>query len=820
MTRAADRAAADPAARPIILLLEDSDIDAELIAIHLERAQFDCDIVRATRRSEFERALDATAIDLVLADYSLPDFDGLEALAMTRARFAGLPFVFVSGVGGEEIATDALRRGATDYVLKRNLARLVGSIQRALAEARERAQRERAEGALFRSEARMRLAVDAAELGMWHYSADDASFGWDMRCQRLFGLDGRDAVGYDEFLARVLPADRDALDAALQAALRGDASVALSHECRSLAADGSLRWVVIRGQKLASGEAAGVRLTGVLQDVTATRRLEARQRQAEMLFRIAAQATGVGIWELGPGPDDIWVDESFRAMAALPPDSGFGYADLVHRVVHPDDRARVDAAAQAALGGVGDAEIDIEARLVGVTDRRMRWIALKGRRIVGIDGQVRLVGTVRDVTEQRALQQALRDANQELELRVAERTRELTAEIRERGKVEDTLHQMQRLEAVGQLTSGVAHDFNNLLTIVLNNLTLVDRLLAQRGTVEPRVADRLAAMRTAANRGATLTRQLLAFSRRQRLEPQTVNFNEIISGMRDLLQTTLGGSVNLQTELADDLWPALADPTQIEMVVLNLAINARDAMEVGGSLEVQTANRTLVEPPSRPEAPEPGDYVVLSVTDTGSGMSDEVLAKAFEPFFTTKEIGKGSGLGLAQVFGFAKQSGGGARIETRAGHGTSVHVYLPRSDGRRADAVASATVAAVPSPARFGSTRALLLVDDDDAVREATAALLSLHGFRIIEAADGVSALAQARARDDIDAVIADFAMPRMNGAELARQLRTLRPDLPVLFMTGFAELGALDDVPEDFVLQKPIAENELVARLDRLLPG
>jgi signal transduction histidine kinase len=427
---------------------------------------------------------------------------------------------------------------------------------------------------------------------------------------------------------------------------------------------------------------------------------------------------------------------------------------------------------------------------------------------------------VRDVTEQRALQQALRDANQELELRVAERTRELTAEIRERGKVEDTLRQMQRLEAVGQLTSGVAHDFNNLLTIVLNNLTLVDRLLAQKGTIEPRVSDRLAAMRTAANRGATLTRQLLAFSRRQRLEPQTVNFNEIISGMRDLLQTTLGGSVNLQTELADDLWPALADPTQIEMVVLNLAINARDAMEVGGSLEVQTANRTLVEPPSRPEAPEPGDYVVLSVTDTGSGMSDEVLAKAFEPFFTTKEIGKGSGLGLAQVFGFAKQSGGGARIETRAGHGTSVHVYLPRSDGRRADAVASATVAAVPSPARFGSTRALLLVDDDDGVREATAALLSLHGFRIIEAADGASALAQARARDDIDAVIADFAMPRMNGAELARQLRTLRPDLPVLFMTGFAELGALDDVPEDFVLQKPIAENELVARLDRLLPG
>jgi CheY-like chemotaxis protein len=212
--------------------------------------------------------------------------------------------------------------------------------------------------------------------------------------------------------------------------------------------------------------------------------------------------------------------------------------------------------------------------------------------------------------------------------------------------------------------------------------------------------------------------------------------------------------------------------------------------------------------------------VVLSVTDTGSGMSDEVLAKAFEPFFTTKEIGKGSGLGLAQVFGFAKQSGGGARIETRAGQGTSVHVYLPRSDGRQLVDPAHPVAASVPRAPRFGSTRVLLLVDDDDAVREATAALLSLHGFRIVEAGDGVGALAQARAHHDIDAVIADFALPPMNGAELARQLRVLRPDLPVLFMTGFAELGALDDVPEDFVLQKPIAESELVARLDRLLPG
>ena len=349
--------------------------------------------------------------------------------------------------------------------------------------------------------------------------------------------------------------------------------------------------------------------------------------------------------------------------------------------------------------------------------------------------------------------------------------------------------------------------------------TLVERLLTQSGSLPTQVADRLGSMRNAANRGATLTRQLLAFSRRQRLEPQTVDFNEIVTGIRDLLQTTLGGSVNLQTELATDLWPARVDPTQIEMVILNLAINARDAMEVGGSLKVQTANCSLRTAPARPEEPEPGDYVALSVQDTGSGMPDEVLAKAFEPFFTTKQVGKGSGLGLAQVYGFAKQSGGGVRIDTRPGHGTTVHVYLPRAAAGATEAPLAAPVAA-PGVARRDSARTLLLVDDDDAVREATAALLAMHGFRIAEAADGPGALAQARARPDIDAVIADFAMPKMNGAELARQLRVLRPDLPLLFMTGFAELGALDDVPEDFVLQKPIGEAELLARLNRLLPN
>lgn len=680
---------------PRILLLEDSDIDAELIGIHLERAPLHCELLRATRRHEFEQALDHGPVDLVLADYSLPDFDGLAALDLVRERQPQVPFVFVSGIGGEELATNALRRGATDYVMKRNLSRLAGSITRALAEARERAERQRVETALQESEANVRLAVDAAQLGLWQYDGDTAEFAWDERCQRMLDAVGRHQMPLAEFLGHVLPEDREALHAALERTLRGTVATdgdatALVHECRLTGPAGSPRWVVMRGQK--RGATAG--------------------------------------------------------------------------------------------------------------------------------GRPRLTGLLQDVSEQHRLQAALREANVELEARVAERTRELTAEIAERSRVEDTLRQMQRLEAIGQLTSGVAHDFNNLLMVVISNISLISRLLEPQAGLDPRVPMRLASMRDAAKRGATLTRQLLAFSRRQRLEPQAVDFNEIVLGMRDLLQTTIGGAVHLQTELADGLWRAMVDPTQLELIILNLAINARDAMEVGGSLRVRTANVTLAQPPGRPEEPEPGDYVSLSVIDTGTGMSEEVLSKAFEPFFTTKEVGKGSGLGLAQAYGFAKQSGGGVRIDTQVGQGTAVHVFMPRARVTE-DAQAAPPPPLLPEPLPPGRGKAgpsVLVVDDDHAVREATTSLLQLHGFQVTETSDGEAALALAAERDDFELVVADFAMPRMNGAELARGLRKVRPQLPVVFMTGYSDLGALEDVPEEYVLQKPIDDNALVARLSLLL--
>lgn len=403
-----------------------------------------------------------------------------------------------------------------------------------------------------------------------------------------------------------------------------------------------------------------------------------------------------------------------------------------------------------------------------------------------------------------------------LERRVADRTaqlqaanRELAAQIVEREKAETALRQAQRLEAVGQLTSGVAHDFNNLLTVVLGN---VDQL--RKNETDPKVLRRLDMMREASQRGARLTAQMLAFSRRQKLEPRAVDLNETVRSMGDMLQSAIGGSVHIEPpQLATDLWPAMIDPTQIELVILNLAINARDAMEVGGSLTIRTENARL-DGSGRPDDLPAGDYVVVSVSDTGSGMTDEVLSRAFEPFFTTKEVGKGSGLGLSQVFGLAKQSGGGVSIDTEVDKGTTIRIFLPRAD-------AAPTQEREPSGELLAAREAgmvVLVVDDDEAVRTVTAGYLSDLGYDVIEADSGGAALETLAHHDRIDAMVLDFAMPGMNGGELARELKVRRPGAPILFATGYADAEALTDVGEDMIVRKPFTQAELARKLSRTL--
>jgi PAS domain S-box-containing protein len=376
-------------------------------------------------------------------------------------------------------------------------------------------------------------------------------------------------------------------------------------------------------------------------------------------------------------------------------------------------------------------------------------------------------------------------------------------DLTEMRRVEAQLRQAQKTEALGQLTSGIAHDFNNLLAAVIGSLELL------RPKLEHESAHRLLEIAVrAAGRGSQLTRQLLAFARKQHLTPRPVAVAALLSGLNEMLQRTLGGMVQVDMVLAEDLWPALADPTQLEQMVLNLAINARDAMPNGGRVRIAAGNVTIDA-----DDPGPGDYVRLTVADAGHGMSPEVVQKAFDPFFTTKPMGKGSGLGLSQVYGVARQFGGTVRIESRVGVGTSVEVLLPRARDVPVEIGSGAEPAAIVA----GAT--LLVVDDELDVLEVIAETLSAAGYDVSRASNAAEALAAISATA-FDALLLDYALPGMSGAEVARRARILRPDLPIVFVTGYADALPADGPADMEVVSKPFSRDELLAGLGRALQG
>ena len=390
-------------------------------------------------------------------------------------------------------------------------------------------------------------------------------------------------------------------------------------------------------------------------------------------------------------------------------------------------------------------------------------------------------------------------------------------DMSERNAAEERLRRAQRLEALGQLTGGIAHDFNNLLTVIIGNLDL----LQERLKADAKGADYGTRALKAAMRGAALTRQLLAFARRQALDAKIIDINERVAATMDLLYRTLGEAIEITTALSPDLWTAVADPTQLESAIVNLAINARDAMPEGGRLIIETANKRIDENyVAKNFEAVPGDYVMLAVSDTGTGMSPEVLARVFEPFFTTKPTGKGTGLGLSMVYGFARQSQGHVQIYSEVGHGTSVRLYLPRAQGA-AEAIAEAPAEAVPR-ARAGEQ--ILAVEDNPDVRRVVVAQLEALGYAVIEAANGEAALKILERGDPVDLLFSDVVMPGgMSGYDLARATRRLRPDLKILLTSGFPKTAIENQRPTSEVgnlLIKPYRKSELAAKIRAVLDG
>ena len=552
-----------------------------------------------------------------------------------------------------------------------------------------------------------------------------------------------------------------------------------------------------------------------------TARTWARRYEKDHLLELAQEAGGIGISEWDVASGEMWCSANWLLLYGI---AGFdGRYDTWLETIFREDRVRVLDLIQTAFASA-HSRLNVEFRIKRANDGIMRW--MQGRYIVIYDDNrcpVRVVGVDADTTEQKRAVAQLRALTESLEERVKERTRELEAEYEARLKAEEALRQSQKMEAIGQLTGGVAHDFNNLLAVILGGLEAMGRQIPH--LPEPSAVARITRSRELAvqgvERAATLTSRLLAFSRQQPLSPKGLDANKLVSGIGDLLRRTLGEHISLELVSAAGLWSTFVDANQLENALLNLAVNARDAMPTGGSLTIETGNASLdaeyVAGVAEPVTA--GQYVLIAVTDTGCGMDQSTLAKVFEPFFTTKAVGKGTGLGLSQVYGFVRQSSGHIRIYSELGEGTTVKLYLPRHSGAAKSSVSHAQQIA---PRAVG-VECILVVEDDAALRTHATETLRELGYQVIEAAGGAAALEALRSQPGIDLLFTDVVMPGgMNGRQLAEEAHRLQPDLKVLFTTGYTRNaivhhGRLD--PGIDLISKPYSFHALAshirARLD-----
>ena len=528
--------------------------------------------------------------------------------------------------------------------------------------------------------------------------------------------------------------------------------------------------------------------------------------ESEDRLRLATDAADIGFWDVDPPTGAIFWPPIVRAMFGLSTERPVTIADF-EAGLHPDDRAATMAAFAAATDPAVRAVYDMDYRTIGLEDGVSRWISAKGRGIFEGARCIRAIGTAIDITQRKADELELRSLNETLEQRVEDRTTKLM-------QAEASLRQSQKMEAVGQLTGGIAHDFNNMLTGVIGAMDIMKRRVAAgRYDDLQRFMD---AASVSAQRAAGLTARLLAFSRRQSLDARPLDANDLIRSLDDLLQRTISETIELAIVAASDLPAAVADANQLESAILNLAINARDAMPDGGVLTIET--RLAVIAPDSPAHDDiaPGRYVVISVTDTGVGMTPEILEKVYDPFFTTKPIGQGTGLGLSMVYGFAGQSSGKVRIHSTPGVGTTVALYLPA-----AEVVAEAEPAAPGSKVAEGAGQTVLLVEDDPAVRLLVREVLEELSYVAIEAERAEDAIGILASDTAIDLMISDVGLPGMNGRQLADIAREHRAALPILFVTGYAENAA---IRAGFLgtgmamIAKPFAIDTLAAKIAEMI--
>ncbi len=702
-----------------------------------------------------------------------------------------------------------------------------------------------AESKSLLNEESLRLTTEAAEIGTWDLDIESNTLTWSPRTKAMFGFAPDAVCTLDDFYAGLHPADREATTRAFASALDPDVRATYDVQYRTIGHDdGVIRWVAAKGKGLFDIDGRCYRAVGTAIDISARKLAEARHafmlelsdamrgstdtalNEACALMGRFFGVSRVGYGHLDPVEDVFdysvcWTDGLAQPLLGRVPAHAFG-VKIVNRLSAGEtvvvDDLQTDPLSDEEETRATARAVDTRAILVVpfVRAGRLRTIVYLNDRPVRhwqpdeIAFMEEVAERTRQVIERGEAEAALRALNATLEARVEARTAELRA-------TEEALRQSQKMEAIGQLTGGIAHDFNNLLQGITGSLDLVQRRVGQGrlGDLDRFITGAIAS----ANRAAALTHRLLAFSRRQPLDPRPVQINPLVGSMEELLRRTLGERIDLNLRLADGLWLTRCDANQLEAAILNLAINARDAMPAGGQLVIETRNRHTGEAEATAHADRPsGDHVDISVTDTGTGMDTETIARAFEPFFTTKPMGQGTGLGLSMIYGFARQSGGHAWIESTLGRGTTVHLCLPRFEG---DADAEETSARTQEASAIETGETVLVIEDEPVVRGLVVEVLGDLGYRAIEAVDGPGGIEIVQSAQRIDLLITDVGLPGLNGRQVADAARALRPDLRVLFMTGYAEnaalvFGALDAGMT--VITKPFTMDALATRIREII--
>jgi two-component system, cell cycle sensor histidine kinase and response regulator CckA len=923
-----------------VLHLEDNPRDAEVVRDRLDAEGFSCDILVVNDKASFEAEMLREPRDLIISDYNLPGYDGVSALKRAQVAWPDVPVILISGTVGEEEAVNCLHIGATDYLLKDRLDRLVPAVQRAIHEAAARRTRKRAEAALSQSETRKAAILDsvldciftigangmvielnaAAErtfgytkaeavgrmladlivpprfrdahrAGLARYlatgesrllgtiieitalrsdgseipvelaitavlsddgpifigvlrditarrhadetrarlaaiveSSDDAIFSmglddtiltWNAGAERLYGYTAGEVIGQHRMLLAPAGTSGD-LSAILDAAARGEKGQPF--ETQRIRKDGSLIDISLTISPTTEPDGRVTSVSAIARDITNRKRAEAElqrlndenqsqrrrevevaqkrledlehqvterqeaveaMRTAEERTQFVLQNANVGVWDMDYATNVLKWSGTMEAQYGLRPGTFGGSFDAFIELIHPDDRASaLDSISQAMTSG---ADYTLLHRTIW-PDGTTHWLSGAGRLILGERGEpVRAVGTCLDVTERRAL--------------------------------EAQYQQAQKMEAIGQLAGGVAHDFNNLLTVILGYC----EMLRDGLDADDQCQLDLAQIQKAGESAAGLTRQLLAFSRKEIIEPTLLDLNVVLANMRAMLNRLIREDVKIVLSLRPEPAAVKADSGQIEQIVLNLAVNARDAMPQGGTLTIEIANVELDDAYAKVHlGVTPGSYVRLAVTDTGSGMTPEVKAHLFEPFFTTKELGVGTGLGLATVHGIVKQNDGSITVTSEIGKGTSFHVYFPQAD-------ASEMVVVAPPPvarARAGG-ETVVVVEDAEGLRLLVTKLLERLGYTVLIAANADHAVQLFEDHPSIDVLLTDVVMPGTSGPELTRRLVARWPELKVIYMSGYTDEaivhhGVLD--PGIAFLHKPFTAETLGRKIREVL--